>query len=333
MFTGIVESMAKVLENTGHQLLVERPAMFDDIKLGASISVSGVCLSIVSFDASTMGFDVIDETLSKTKLGSLKAGDHVNLERAMLAGARLDGHIVQGHIEGEGEVMSIASIPQPLSPGEKGEKRHKRIGRNILYWMRGMRKNPTEAEAFLWRALRHDSLGVRFRRQYSVGGRILDFYCPEHHLALEIDGGYHKRHKILIQDHERDAFLKEEYQLRTLRFTNEEVLHSLTSTLQKIKEAIKHAPPPSEEGVGVEENTKQNTTLAIRVPRKLIHSISSKGSIAIDGVSLTVASIDHDVCTVALIPHTLANTTLGNLKKGDPVNLETDILLRTHANR
>ncbi len=182
MFTGIIESTAKVLENTGRQLLVERPAMFDDIKHGASISVSGVCLSIVAFDASSMSFDVIDETLAKTKLGSLKAGDLVNLERAMLAGSRLDGHIVQGHIEGVATVTSF------------------------------------------------------------IEGR-----------------------------------------------------------------------------------------LSLQVPKEFLPAIAPKGSIALDGVSLTVANVQDDIITVALIPLTLASTTLGNAKEGDRVNIETDILSRTHA--
>jgi riboflavin synthase alpha subunit/very-short-patch-repair endonuclease len=333
VFTGIVEAKAKILSKTDAGFTIERPPFFDDVKLGSSISVSGVCLSIVEFDVTSMRFDVIDETWDKTNLRDLRVGDLVNLERAMKAGDRLDGHVVQGHVEGVGVVVGVSSIPRPLPPGEEGETRHKRLGRNILYWMRGMRKHPTEAEAFLWHALRHDALGARFRRQYSVGGRILDFYCPEHNLALEVDGGYHKRHKILIQDHERDAYLQDEYQLRTLRFTNDEVLHSLPATLQKITQAIKHTPPPSEEGLGVEENKNRNKRLTIRVPKESVSAIAPKGSIALDGVSLTVADIRGDLCTVALIPHTLANTTLKNLKEGDRVNVETDILARTHAQK
>lgn len=152
--------------------------MFDDIQMGSSIAVSGVCLSVVEFDAKTMRFDMVPETLQKTKLGQLHSGDTVNLERAMKAGARFEGHVVQGHVEGTGEVV------------EPGPNLH-------------------------------------------------------------------------------------------IRTQNE-------------------------------------------IKKFLIH----KGSITIDGVSLTIASVTDDGCTVALIPHTMSVTTLGSLRNGDPVNLETDILIR-----
>lgn len=188
MFTGIVEYTAKIIQNTGHTLVLERPATFDDVKLGSSIAVAGVCLSIVELTDHSMRFDVIDETLAKTTLGSLKVGDLVNVERAMKADARLDGHVVQGHIEGVGEV---------------------------------------------------------------------------------------------------------------------------TSDERRVKSGM----------------------LSVRIPQQLLASIVPKGSIALDGVSLTVASLDEDICTVALIPHTLAHTALGTLKEGDRVNVETDILQRTYAHR
>ncbi len=188
MFTGIIEATAEILKNEGHRLIIERPNMFDDIKLGSSISVSGVCLSIVSFDDDSMSFDVVDETLSKTKLGSLKASDRVNLERSMRADSRLDGHVVQGHVEGVGIVRE----------------------------------------------------------------------CK----------------------------------------------------MQNVECRMK-----------------------IEIPNSLLPSVVSKGSIAIDGISLTVATLEHNLCTIAVIPHTLSITTLANLKEKDLVNIETDILARynTHS--
>lgn len=116
MFTGIIESTAKVLKITDSGLLVERPKIFDDIKIGCSIAVSGVCLSVTSFDASSMSFDVVATTLQKTKLGQLKPGDNVNLERAVRADGRFEGHIVTGHCEGVGEVVSLVRAPTP-TPG------------------------------------------------------------------------------------------------------------------------------------------------------------------------------------------------------------------------
>ncbi len=185
MFTGIIEAQAEIMKMTDNGIFVERPENFDDIKIGSSISVSGACLSVVSFDSDSMEFDVVSETFQITKLGSLKVGDRVNLERAMKASDRFEGHVVQGHIEGVGEVVS--------------EKQ-------------------------------------------------------------EIESG----------------------------------------------------------------------KLIIKIPENLLIFIVSKGSITIDGVSLTVASISGNEITVALIPHTLKNTTLGFLNNGDKVNIETDVLVR-HA--
>jgi len=179
MFTGIIESMAEVKSRTKTQLTVERPPFFDDIKVGSSIAVSGVCLSVVNFDQDLMTFDVIPETFKCTKLGSLKVGDKVNLERAMKASDRFEGHVVQGHIESRGVVK-----------------------------------------------------------------------CRSGEVVVE-------------------------------------------------------------------------------VPVELLKFITHKGSISLDGVSLTVTSVEGNRVTVALIPHTLENTTLGLLKDGDMVNIETDVMVRS----
>ncbi|MCF7845080.1 MAG: riboflavin synthase [Kiritimatiellales bacterium] len=180
MFTGIIETMAEVQQRTDSQLKVSRPQLFVDIAIGSSISVSGVCLSVIAFDEISMTFDVIPETFKCTKLGSLEERDKVNLERAMLATDRFEGHIVQGHTESVG----------------------------VVKW---------------------GSVGV----------------------------------------------------------------------------------------------------LLVEISDELLKYIVPKGSISLDGVSLTVASKEENKVTVALIPHTLANTTLGLLKDGDQVNIETDVMVRS----
>lgn len=120
MFTGIIEATAKVMQTSQGKLILERPKSFDDIKIGSSIAVSGVCLSVTLFDVQSMSFDVIETTLQKTRLGSLKRGDSVNLERAMRADGRFEGHIVTGHCEGIGKVLRFEdgmmeiSIPNDL---------------------------------------------------------------------------------------------------------------------------------------------------------------------------------------------------------------------------
>jgi riboflavin synthase len=183
MFTGIIEATAKILECGNGMLVIERPQEFNDIKEGSSIAVQGICLSVVQMNKKCIQFDVVAETVSKTTVASWKAGDRVNLERAMLASSRLDGHIVQGHIEGVGEVQNAEAL------------------------------------------------------------------------------------------------------------------------------------------------------LVVQIPRAILPTIVPKGSIAIDGVSLTVASIEGDCVSVALIPHTLKHTTLGALQQGDRVNIETDVLARHRATK
>jgi len=122
MFTGIIESTAKILEKTDSGLTIARPPMFDDLKIGCSIAVSGACLSVTGFDDASMSFDVVPTTFQKTKLGSLKTGDRVNLERALPAHGRLEGHIVLGHCEGTAHVLSLekgiltVSVQQSLTP-------------------------------------------------------------------------------------------------------------------------------------------------------------------------------------------------------------------------
>lgn len=188
MFTGIIEATAEVLERTSKELLLERPASFQDIAIGSSIAVSGACLTIATLTKKTIAFDVHEETWKRTKLGSLVPGDLVNLERAMSAHGRFEGHIVQGHVDCVTRVCSEGAT----------------------------RTGGTKADTSL---------------------------------------------------------------LMTFEF------------------------PSSLHGLVVE-----------------------KGSVTIDGVSLTIVSVDAKTFTVALIPHTLKETTLGTLKKGDVVNIEADIL-------
>lgn len=179
MFTGIIEATAHVLKISDSGLTLERPAVFDDIKIGGSIAVSGVCLSVTAFDKNSMSFDVVATTFQKTKLGSLKKGDTVNLERALRADARLEGHIVLGHCEGVGEGLAVGAV---------------------------------------------------------------------------------------------------------------------------------------------------GALLTVTIPEELKKYVVLHGSITLDGVALTVAALKGTAVTVAIIPHTLTNTTLGSLKAGDSVNIETDIL-------
>lgn len=185
MFTGIVETAAAVISKTDTGLTVERPASFGDISIGGSITVNGACLTVIAFDDTSMTFDVVPETWDKTNLGDLQTGNRVNLERSIGAQSRFEGHIVQGHVEGTGKIVSF--------------------------------EKPSDSP---W------------------------------------------------------------------------------------------------------------ATLTIELPADLARYVVYKGSIAINGVSLTVASVEGTICTIALIPHTLEITNLGTLAVGDRVNIETDVLAR-----
>lgn len=191
MFTGIVQSLSTITElkptPTGRRLFVDRGTLTCPISHGDSICVSGICLTAVDITDQHLGFDVIHETLSKTRLGNLAVGDRVNLEPAVTPSQPLGGHFMQGHVDGLAVVDTI-----------------------------------------------HDQQG-------------------EWRISFRPDDGY----------------------------------------------------------------------------ADLMQWIIPRGSIAIDGVSLTLARVGDDTFDVALIPATLEKTTLGALKVGDRVNIEADILAKT----
>ena len=109
MFTGIVEEIGTVraLEerDDGVYLQVGASVVCDDLRLGDSVSVNGVCLTVTQYDAAAFTVGLAPETLRRTNLGDLHAGDGVNLERAVAAGGRMGGHYVQGHVDGTGEIL------------------------------------------------------------------------------------------------------------------------------------------------------------------------------------------------------------------------------------
>lgn len=109
MFTGLIEEKGTItaVEELGDsvRLTIRGPLVVSDAQHGDSIAVSGVCLTVMDQDTETFAADVMKESLDKTSLGDLRVGDEVNLERATKAGARLGGHIVQGHVDGTGQII------------------------------------------------------------------------------------------------------------------------------------------------------------------------------------------------------------------------------------
>ena len=185
MFTGIVEELGQIKtiepKSKGIRYTITAKVVMDELKTGDSISINGVCLTIIKKQKDSFCMDLVEETLNKSNLGELKVGDFVNLERAMKVSDRLGGHIVQGHVE---------------------------------------------------------TLGVILEKQ--------------------------------MQD----------------------------------EEAI----------------------LSVGLDPEWMRFCIPKGSITLDGVSLTIARINGNIIEIALIPHTLENTTLGIKGKSETLNIETDII-------
>jgi riboflavin synthase len=108
VFTGIVEEIGKIISARPGNLTIAAGKVLEDMEEGASIAVNGVCLTVTGFDNKSFSVDVMPETLDKTNLGMLKAGDGVNLERPLTLGGRLGGHLVQGHIDDTARVISVS---------------------------------------------------------------------------------------------------------------------------------------------------------------------------------------------------------------------------------
>ncbi|MGD0962965.1 MAG: riboflavin synthase [Candidatus Acidiferrales bacterium] len=157
MFTGITEHTAKIesLEGgaDGGRLrvsLVGAEALASDLGLGDSIAVNGCCLTVVESDAYQFSADLSGETLRRTSLGEKKAGDLVNLERSLVAGARLGGHFVQGHVDGTGRVTELSPegdnwwlavrVPEDLRRyvAEKGSLAIDGISLTVARWVDGV---------------------------------------------------------------------------------------------------------------------------------------------------------------------------------------------------
>lgn len=185
MFTGIIEETGTVTrikkQNHSASLEINAHTILDDVQVGDSISVNGICLTVTSFHGTAFTADVMHETLNRSTLSQLTTGTSVNLERAMAASGRFGGHIVSGHIDGTGKIIRIAK----------------------------------------------DSNAVWY---------------------------------------------------------------------------------------------------TITADRTLLRYIVEKGSIAVDGISLTVASVESDCFSVSAIPHTIQETTLKDRRQNDVVNLETDMI-------
>ncbi|MGV3724111.1 MAG: riboflavin synthase [Actinomycetota bacterium] len=111
MFTGIIETSGEVLaidvREDGARLQIGAPSIAAEARLGDSVAVNGVCLTVVDHQNDALAFDAVNETLSRTNLGALEPGHRVNLERPLRATGRFDGHIVQGHVDGVARLVFV----------------------------------------------------------------------------------------------------------------------------------------------------------------------------------------------------------------------------------
>jgi len=107
VFTGIVEEVGKVTLAQAGSLVIAASDVLPGIKPGSSIAVNGVCLTITDFNANSLSVEIMPETLKRTNLGLLRAGDRVNLERPVALGGQLGGHLVQGHVDDTGRIASV----------------------------------------------------------------------------------------------------------------------------------------------------------------------------------------------------------------------------------
>lgn len=132
MFTGLIEEIGSLrsVERRGEAMIltINAAKVLEDVKLGDSIAVNGVCLTVVKYDVRSFAVDVMPETYRHTNLSSLQIGSPLNLERAMMAGARFGGHIVQGHVDGTGVIRDrraeANAVVFTIEPHERHALRH-----------------------------------------------------------------------------------------------------------------------------------------------------------------------------------------------------------------
>ena len=114
MFTGIVEETGTVISKSPSSLSIRARVIMPDMKIGDSISVNGVCLTVTKFNNDSFTIDIMAETMKRTNLGGLKNGDKVNLERALTLSGRLGGHLVQGHVDGNGKITAVEAAGESI---------------------------------------------------------------------------------------------------------------------------------------------------------------------------------------------------------------------------
>ncbi len=227
----------------------------------------------------------------------------------------------------------VSNLPSPSGRGAGGEGeiagQKPPIPPKLLEAARELRKNQTDAEHLLWNILRNRQIAdYKFRRQHPIGKFILDFYCHERKLAIELDGGQHNEQEQKEYDEARTEWLKEQG-VEVLRFWNNEVLkmteavvekiyYSLTQTLSQ-RERVSNLPSPSGRGAGGEGEESKGLSivqkaLADPMERAAMCAISGKSDADLD--QLPAETLKQLAATAALFPDELVESELGLIPKG-----------------
>jgi riboflavin synthase len=122
MFTGIVEEIGLIKDITPRSMRVTAKKVLEDTREGDSIAINGACLTVTAIDSESLTVDIMPETVRRTTIGTMHYGDRVNLERAMVAGGRIGGHFVQGHVDGTGKIVSVKPEGDALIVRTSAEK-------------------------------------------------------------------------------------------------------------------------------------------------------------------------------------------------------------------
>ena len=338
MFTGIVEELGTVeaVEDQGDaiRLTVKASLVLEDAGLGDSISVNGCCLTVAERTEATWTADVMQETLDKTSLHGVQPGDRVNLERAVTADKRLGGHIVQGHVDGVGtivrrtpsehwEVVEI-SLPPQLARYlvDKGSITVDGVSLTVV--------EPTD-DGFTVAVIPHtaevtdqgDAIRLTVEAATVLEGTVLGDSISVNGCCLTVSE--------LGEGRWTADLMQETLDKTSLRGAAPGDRVNLERAVTVDKRLGGHIVQGHVDGVGeviTRSPSEHWDVVEISLPAHLSRYLVDKGSITVDGVSLTVVEAREDSFTVSLIPETLARTTLGSRRVGDLVNLEADVIAK-----
>lgn len=208
----------------------------------------------------------------------------------------------------------LAQHPSPFGRGAGGEGK---LPPPLLTFARDNRRNATDAESLMWRLLRGRQLGTKFRRQHPIASYILDFYCHEHRLAIELDGGQHYTPDGLAADAARTEILKQ-HGITVMRFSNREVLLETEAALEKIWRAL--TPTPLPEGEGLETVMLRAAMCAISgksdAELDQLKTLPSPFGRGAGGEGEQLSAYDALAATAALFPDEMEESGLGDIPRG-----------------